>query len=68
MEEEYLFFVLEYKMSNELFVKKYAYDSKCLDAIDGLLYINSKEGSELTINRNFLEYKIERVMKKDEIL
>ena len=64
--ERYLMFVLEYKVKGELFVRKFAYDSKCLDAIDGLLYINSIDGSELTINRDFLEYRIERVMRTNE--
>ena len=61
-------FVVEYKVANELFSKKFAYDSKCLDAVDGLLYINSLDASELTLNRSFLEYRIERLMKDNEVL
>ena len=58
--------VVEYKVKNELFSKKFVYDSKCLDAIDGLLYINTLQGSELTINRDCLEYRIERPFKDNE--
>ena len=61
-----MLFVVEYKVKGELFVRKFAYESKCLDAIEGLLYINSLDGSELTINRNFLEYRIERPLRVDE--
>mgnify|MGYP003127125498 CR=1 FL=1 len=61
-----ILFVIEYKVRGELFVRKFAYDSKCLDAIEGILYINSMEGSELTINREFLEYRIERPLWVDE--
>ena len=64
--EDYLLFVVEYKVKGELFVRKFAYDSKCLDAMDGLLYINSLDGAELTINRSCLEYRIERPLKVDE--
>jgi len=63
---EEILFVLEYKVKGELFVKKFCYDEKCLDALDGLLYINSIEGSELTISRKALEYKIERPLRIDE--
>ena len=66
MDEDYLMFVVEYKVKGELFVKKFAYESKCIDAIDGLLYINTLDGAELTINRNFLEYRIERPLKNNE--
>ena len=59
-------FVIEYKVKNELFIKHFVYDSKCLDAIDGLLYINTSQGSELTINRESLEYRIERPLRIDE--
>ena len=61
-----LLFVIEYKVKNELFVKKFVYDSKCIDALDGLLYINTIDGAELTINREYLEYRIERPLKIDE--
>lgn len=63
---EELLFVVEYKVKGELFVRKFAYESKCLDAIDGLLYINSLDGSELTVNRDCLEYRIERPLRVDE--
>jgi hypothetical protein len=66
MDEDYLLFVVEYKVKGELFVRKFAYESKCIDAMDGLLYINTLDGAELTINRNFLEYRIERPLKVDE--
>ena len=66
MSEEILF-VVEYKVKGELFIRKFSYDSKCLDAIDGLLYINTFAGSELTINRDSLEYRIERPVRVDEI-
>ena len=65
MDNEILF-VVEYKVEGELFSKKYVYDSKCLDAIDGLLYINTLSGSELTISRNYLEYRLERPLRLDE--
>ena len=68
IDDSYIMFVVEYKVKNELFVRKFAYDSKCLDAVDGLLYINSLNTSELTINRDYLEYRIERVMKEDEVI
>ena len=68
IDDSYIMFVVEYKVKNELFVRKFAYDSKCLDAVDGLLYINSLNTSELTINREFLEYRIERLMKEDEVI
>ena len=64
--DEDMLFVVEYKVKGELFVRKFAYESKCLDAIEGLLYINSLDGAELTINRNFLEYRIERPLRVDE--
>lgn len=67
MEREPLF-VVEYKVKGELFSKKYVYDSKCLDAIDGLLYINTLSGSELTISRNHLEYRLERPLRLDEAI
>ena len=63
---EELLFVLEYKVKGELFVRKYAYDSKCLDSIEGLLYFNNVEGSQIIINPNFLEYRIERPIRIDE--
>ncbi len=66
MDEDYLLFVVEYKVKGELFIRKFAYESKCIDAMDGLLYINSLDGAELTINRNFLEYRIERPIMKEE--
>jgi len=65
-ENKYVMFVVEYKVANELFARKFAYDSKCLDAQDGLLYINSIDATELTINRKFLEYRIERIMREGE--
>ena len=58
--------VVEYKVKGELFCKKFAYDQKCLDSVEGLLYINSIDGSELTINRECLEYRLERVLRIDE--
>ena len=63
---EELLFVVEYKVKGELFVRKFSYDSKCMDSIDGILYISSVDASELTINRDCLEYKIERPMRVDE--
>ena len=60
MSEDYLLFVVEYKVKGELFVRKFAYESKCIDAVDGL------DGAELTINREFLEYRIERPLKVGE--
>ena len=60
--------VVEFKVKNELFVKKFVYDSKCSDGIDGFIYINSSQSQELTINRNFIEYRIERPMLRDEEL
>ncbi len=66
MSEDYLLFVLEYKVKGELFLRKFAYESKCIDAVDGLLYINTLNGAELTINREFLEYRIERPLKVGE--
>jgi len=64
--DEDILFVIEYKVKNELFVKHFVYDSKCLDSTDGLLYINTSQGSELTINRESLEYRIERPIKINE--
>jgi len=63
---EEVLFVVEYKVKGELFVKKFAYDSKCVDSIEGMLYINSVDASELIINRDCLEYKVERPMRIDE--
>ena len=65
-EENYIMFVVEYKMANELFSKKFAYESKCLDATDGVIYTNTLSASELILNRKYLEYRIERIMRKDE--
>ena len=63
---EEVLFVVEYKVKGELFVKKFAYDSKYADSIEGILYINSVDASELMINRDCLEYKVERPMRVDE--
>ncbi len=63
---EELLYVLEYKVKGELFAKKFAYDEKCLDALEGLLYINTLSGQELTISRKALEYRIERPFNIDE--
>ncbi len=63
---EEVLFIVEYKVKGELFVKKFAYDQKCLDSVEGLMYINTIDGSELTINRDFLEYRLERPMRVDE--
>jgi len=63
---EELLFVLEYKVKGELFVRKYAYDSKCLDSTEGLLYFNNVEGSQIVINPNYLEYRIERPIRINE--
>lgn len=63
---EDILFVVEYKVKGELFVRKFSYDQKCLDSVEGLLYINSIDSSELTINRDFLEYRLERPMRVDE--
>lgn len=63
---EEVLFVVEYKVKGELFVKKFAYDSKYVDSIEGMLYINSVDASELMINRDCLEYKVERPMRVDE--
>ena len=50
-----LFYVVEYKMANELFVKKFVYETKCLDATDGVIYTNTINASELILNRKYLE-------------
>tara|TARA_R110001606_G_scaffold175934_1_gene322427 strand:+ start:769 stop:972 length:204 start_codon:yes stop_codon:yes gene_type:complete len=63
---EEVLFVVEYKVKGELFVKKFAYDSKYVDSIEGMLYVNSVDASELMINRDCLEYKVERPMRVDE--
>ncbi len=63
---EEVLFVLEYKVKGELFAKKFCYDEKCLDALEGLLYINTIDGQELTISREALEYRLERPMRIDE--
>ena len=58
--------VIEYKVKHELFRQKFLYNEKCLDSIEGLLYINTISGEELVINRDALEYKIERPLRIDE--
>lgn len=58
--------VVEYKVKHELFRQKFLYNEKCLDSIEGLLYINTISGEELAINRDALEYKIERPLRIDE--
>lgn len=58
--------VVEYKVKHELFRQKFLYNEKCLDSIEGLLYINTISGEELVINRDALEYKIERPLRIDE--
>ncbi len=63
---EELLLVVEYKVKGELFVRKFGFDSKCMDSTDGVLYINSLDASELVINRDYLEYRIERPMRVDE--
>jgi len=63
---EEVLFVLEYKVKGELFSKKFCYDEKCLYALEGLLYINTIDGQELTISREALEYRLERPMRIDE--
>ena len=63
---EDILYVVEYKVKAELFVRKYAYNSKCLDSTDGILYTNTLDGSELIINRDSLEYRIERQMRRNE--
>tara|TARA_R110002020_G_scaffold283158_1_gene498888 strand:+ start:13405 stop:13614 length:210 start_codon:yes stop_codon:yes gene_type:complete len=68
MSEKYILFVVEYKVANELFAKKFVYEQKCLDATDGIIYTNTLDASELTLNRNFLEYRIERILKDNEVI
>ncbi len=58
--------VVEYKVKGELFCKKFAYTEKCLDALEGFIYINPNSREELTINRECLEYRLERVLRIDE--
>ena len=53
-------------MANELFVKKFVYETKCLDSTDGLIYTNTMTAQELIINKKFLEYRIERIMRQNE--
>ena len=63
-----LFYVVEYKVANELFVKKFVYETKCLDATDGVIYTNTINASELILNRKYLEYRIERIMRQNEVI
>jgi|TARA_R100000664_G_C2756634_1_gene144578 hypothetical protein len=63
---EGILFVVEYKVANELFAKKFVYETKCLDSTDGLIYTNTMTAQELIINKNFLEYRIERIMRQNE--
>jgi|TARA_R100000084_G_scaffold55365_1_gene23271 hypothetical protein len=63
---EDILYVVEYKVKGELFIRKYAYNSKCLDSTEGILYTNTLAGSELILNRQFLEYRIERQMRINE--
>ena len=61
-----ILFVVEYKMANELFVQKFVYETKCLDSTDGLIYTNTMTAQELIINKKFLEYRVERIMRQNE--
>ena len=63
---EGIFYVVEYKVANELFAKKFVYETKCLDSTDGLIYTNTISAQELILNKKFLEYRIERIMRHNE--